>query len=86
MGVGVGCGDWVWGLGVGIGCGDWVWGLGVEIGWGSGVGIGEALTSLDMVATMTVLQLPPRESRNTEVIIELRYGTNLLRSCRAMMT
>ena len=27
-----------------------------------------------MVAIMEVLQLPPRESRRTDVIIELRYG------------
>ena len=29
-------------------------------------------SSGEMVATMTVLQLPPRESRSTEVSIELR--------------
>ena len=29
-------------------------------------------SSGDMVATMTVLQLPPSESRSTEVSIELR--------------
>lgn len=32
----------------------------------------------EIVATMTVRQLPPRLSRSTKVIIELRYGTCIL--------
>mmetsp|Transcript_42841 Transcript_42841/g.114654 ORF Transcript_42841/g.114654 Transcript_42841/m.114654 type:complete len:214 (-) Transcript_42841:600-1241(-) len=44
-----------------------------------------------MVAIMEVLQLPPSESRRTDVIIELRYGMCSLslpldRSCSATMT
>ena len=45
-----------------------------------------ASSSGETVATITVLQLPPSESRRTDVIIELRYGTNLCRSCSEMMT
>ena len=31
--------------------------------------------STEHVAIIVVIQLPPSESRSTEVIIELRYGT-----------
>ena len=47
-------------------------------------------SSGDIVATMTVLQLPPSESRSTEVSIELRYGMcerdDVSFSCSAVIT
>ena len=47
--------------------------------------------SVATVAIMAVRQLPPSESLNTDVIIELRYGTcvrpePVLISCSAMIT
>ena len=53
---------------------------------GDDTGPGERRARFVASGHLTVLQLPPNESRSTDVIIELRYGTYFCFSCNAMMT